>query len=638
MRYLSFLVGLYAAFATPLLAQTPAATRPAADFARLPFMSDPALSPDGARFAAKIAIQGKQALAIVSLFEPEKPPVLIALGENDLNDWTWVNDNWLVVSIGAVSNFENQPFYVSRAAGVSADGRTIKPIAFGTGGQSAHVLWAARDGSPRILMSLQKSIYSGSDFWPVVNEVDVSKGRPRQVVAGSSGVMRWAADATGTVRLAVGYNDVSRTARLLYRPDGRTTFRIVDRADRRRDEELTVPALFTADPGKALTFDNRDGRDALYELDLGTLTVGKRVFAIDGHDIDSIIPDAAGTGVAGIRFTTDRARVSWTEPALAEIQAQLDAAVGDRIATIVSLSRDQKRLIVHVGRASQPGAYYFYDAGQGGAMKRFAYVNAPLKDAALGPVSSFRYKARDGLEIPAVLTLPAGRPAKNLPLIVMPHGGPQARDAEQYDWWAQFLADRGYAVVQPNYRGSTGYGTAFEDAGEGQWGLKMQDDLDDSINHLASKGVIDAKRVCIMGASYGGYAALRGAQRDGALYRCAISYAGVSDLSAMMRYDGKFLNGRTHRDGWKESAPDLRAVSPVNYAATFNAPVLIMHGKTDLRVPVAQSREMAERLKAAGKPVRYIEQREGDHHFSREADRLQFLEEVEAFLKAHNPA
>lgn len=202
----------------------------------------------------------------------------------------------------------------------------------------------------------------------------------------------------------------------------------------------------------------------------------------------------------------------------------------------------------------------------------------------------------------------------------------------------QFLAWRGYAVIQPNYRGSTGFGTALVEKGYGEWGLKMQDDLNDAVTHLADAGIADPKRVCIAGASYGGYAAMRGAQRDGKLFRCAISYAGVSDLGALARYDSQSLLGAEYRADLKEKAPDFDAVSPLRHPEEFSTPILIMHGKLDLRVPVKQSRDMAEKLKDAGKNYRYVEQPLGDHHFSREADRLQFLKEMDAFLQQYNPS
>ena len=168
--------------------------------------------------------------------------------------------------------------------------------------------------------------------------------------------------------------------------------------------------------------------------------------------------------------------------------------------------------------------------------------------------------------------------------------------------------------------------------------MKMQDDLNDAVAHLAKEGIADPKRVCIVGGSYGGYAAMRGAQRDGGLFRCAVSFAGVSDMGALARYDRGFLDGREYKSALARKAPDFAAVSPVNFAGQFGAPILLIHGKLDLTVPVKQSREMAERLNAAGKPYRYIEQPLGDHHFSREADRLQFLQEMDSFLRTHNPA
>jgi dipeptidyl aminopeptidase/acylaminoacyl peptidase len=293
-------------------------------------------------------------------------------------------------------------------------------------------------------------------------------------------------------------------------------------------------------------------------------------------------------------------------------------------------------MIVLVGSPSEPGRWYVLDRVHE-KMTPFAWVNDAIRQP-LHPVRSFRYKARDGLEIHAILTLPKDRPSTALPLIVMPHGGPHMRDSEAWDWWAQFLADRGYAVVQPNYRGSTGFGEAFLKAGEGQWGLAMQDDLVDVVRHLAGEKLIDPARVCIAGGSYGGYAALRAAQRDSGVYRCAISFAGVSDLTRMLRYDRGYLGREEANDYWKGQTPDLTAVSPLQAAEQFSIPVLLVHGRQDGRVPHTQSKMLADRLAQLKKPHRYIEQPLGDHTLSREEDRVQLLTEMEAFLKQHNPA
>lgn len=633
-----------AAFAAPAaMAQTappPAPQRPVEHFAALPFMSGPELSPDGKRVAAKIAVDGKQVLAIMSLFEKGAAPTLIGTGDSDLNSWRWVNDDWLVVGIGAARNMEGGSWYLSRIAGVNRDGKTIKPIAFNDAAQDADdVLWIAEDGTPRLILAMQTSIYVNyPGFWPSVYDVDVSTGKLKRRIEGREGVMSWYADGAGTVRMGVGYSDATRQSRLLYRETEGTLFKTIDRADGRKDETLKSPALFLAEPGKGLAWGKEDGRDALYGLDLASLKLGEKIFSIPGYDLDGIVSNRTRNALAGVRYTDTRPRVHWFDPAIAKVQADLDKAVGEaRVAQIESFSRDQQNMIVHVGAADRPGSYYFYNTAQG-SMLRFADVSSHFKGAKLGPVRTIRYKARDGLEIQAILTLPPGREPRNLPLIVMPHGGPAVRDAEGWDWWAQFMADRGYAVIQPNYRGSTGFGSAFQEKGEGEWGLKMQDDLNDAITHLGKEGIADAKRVCMVGGSYGGYAAMRAAQRDGALYRCAVSFAGVSDLAHLARYDSRFLYGKTYRASLKEKAPDFAAVSPLNFPAQFSAPILLVHGKKDLRVPVKQSREMAEKLQKAGKTVRYVEQPEGDHHFSRQADRLQFLKELEAFLKEHNPA
>ncbi|WP_250890818.1 alpha/beta hydrolase family protein [Sphingobium nicotianae] len=614
---------------------------PVEAFAELPFMEGPQLSPDGNKIAAKVALNGKQFLVILSMVNGEQKIARITPGDNDLNWWRWVNDDWLVLGIGAeVAVDGGEKWYATRAIGASADGTKVNPLGWKVAAQKGDdLLWVAKDGSPRIVLAMQRSIYlNDAGFWPDVQEADVSTGKMREIVPSKASVGDWYADATGTVRMGLGYVDASRQSLLYYRPSDKDGFRLLQVANGRKDENLRAPALFLAEPGKALAYDDSSGFDELRALDMTKLTLGDPVFYVPGYDIGGIITDAAGTGLAGVRFTDTRERVHWIDPAMIDLQAQFDKAVGaSRFARIVSWDRARDRFIVEVGGPDRPSAYYSYGTDDG-TLRVLARTYEKIPVTGQAPVRSIRYKARDGLEIEAVLTLPKGREAKNLPLILMPHGGPFARDLEEWDWIAQFLANRGYAVIQPNYRGSSGYGNAFAAKGEGQWGLAMQDDLNDTVDHLVKEGIADARRVCIVGASYGGYAAMRGAQRDGGRYRCAISYAGVSNLGAMMRYDSHFLNAGSRRAWMKEQAPDFKAVSPINYAASFSTPILLMHGKMDRRVPVDQSRDMAEKLKAAGKPYRYVEQPLGDHFFSRQEDRLQFLQEMEAFLAANNPA
>ncbi|MHA0319703.1 alpha/beta hydrolase family protein [Sphingomonas melonis] len=637
-----------ALFATTATAQTPPATTPAAPpaadapipaavFAQLPRFESPRLSPDGTRIAAKMAIDGVQSLVVMPLFDGK--PAALKVGENmDINWWRWVGDKWLVAGIGSQSHLGGEDIYITRMVGLSADLRTLNRIDWSNSGIRADdLLWSAKDGSPRILFARSTGIDTMADIYPSVWDADVSTGKVRRVAASQPDVWDWYADGAGTLRMGIRYIDDTGRGALLYRGSNAESFRTIARSDSRKEQSFIVPTTFRAD-GIALATSDSGGRDALYEVSLPDLTLGKKVYDHPGYDIDGVVENRDGNDVLGISVTDTFDHIVWLDPALKKVQAAADAAVGNRRARIVSRSASGSQMLVEVGSPSQAGALYYWDLGSD-RMQRYAFQNDTLAGRSLSPVKTVHYTARDGTAIEAILTLPRHRPnARNLPLIVLPHGGPIARDSEGWDWWVQYLAEQGYAVIQPNYRGSSGYGTAFVKAGEGEWGLKMQDDLNDAITFLAKEGIADPKRVCIAGASYGGYAALRAAQRDGALYRCAISYAGVSDLAGIKKYDAQFLNGKTLGRYWTKRATDLHAVSPRFGADQVTIPVLLLHGKADKRVPVKQSRQMADALKSAGKPYQYIEQPLGDHHFTRSQDRLEFLTAMGAFLAKYNPA
>jgi dipeptidyl aminopeptidase/acylaminoacyl peptidase len=254
------------------------------------------------------------------------------------------------------------------------------------------------------------------------------------------------------------------------------------------------------------------------------------------------------------------------------------------------------------------------------------------------------YEAADGLKIPAYLTLPAGRPATKLPLIVFPHGGPAARDTTEFDWWAQAMAAQGYAVLKPNYRGST-TDLEFQQAGFGQWGRKMQTDLSDGVRYLGKEGIIDPARVCIVGGSYGGYAALAGVTLDPGVYRCAVSVAGLSDLKRMLTWE-KEGEGHGHVGSryWDRymgvtgpSDPALDAISPIKHIDNVNVPVLLIHGKDDTVVPYEQSEVMLKALTKAGKKVELVTMKKEDHWLSRGETRLLMLQSLITFLKVNNP-
>jgi dipeptidyl aminopeptidase/acylaminoacyl peptidase len=603
-------------------------------FAALPGIQDPELSPDGTKVAAKIEIEGQQYLVVQPLFGDGKPSAL-AQGQVDINWWSWVNNDWLVVGVGDEITLYGYDLYARTILGVSADMKTVKEVDRNRVGVEADdVIWIAQDGSPRLLLSKSTGIQGDSEWYPSVFDVDVSTGKAKKIVTSIDHVWEWDADAAGNVRYGTIWDDEGRARGLVYRgPDGGKFERVL--LSKRKADSIPLPKIYRED-GVAIAIDDSDGRNAVYELSLPSFTIGKKLFGNARYDVEDVISNQAGTDVVGYVYVDRRSHIEWLDENLKDIQTGLDKTLGAGNGRIISWSRDRKRLLVEVGMPSQAGGLYYWNTDQE-SMQRIGWNNPTLKSRALSPVSTVEYKARDGVPIEAVLTLPRGRQHKDLPLIVMPHGGPNARDSESYDWWVQFLAEQGYAVIQPNYRGSTGYGKSFYELGKGEWGGKMQDDLIDAVGWLAGQGIVDPKRACIVGASYGGYAAMRGAQRDTKHYRCAVSYAGISDLNAILKYDRNMM-GKGVVEYWRDRAADFDAVSPRFHAAEFETPILIAHGAVDKRVPVKQSRMLVSELQKAGKPYEYLEQKKADHHFSRAEDRLEFLKALKAFLDKHNPA
>lgn len=331
----------------------------------------------------------------------------------------------------------------------------------------------------------------------------------------------------------------------------------------------------------------------------------------------------------------------WLDAAAeARYQSVAHAFAGREVA-VYSRSEDGSRVIAEVEGPSTPPVYYLIDFKAHRAdIVGDAYPE--LDNAALGQVRSITYPARDGTAIPAYLTLPPGSAPKGLPMVVLPHGGPADRDVPKFDWLAQFFATRGYAVLQPQFRGSTGFGAAFERAGARQWGGLMQDDVTDGVKAMIQQGIADSHRICIVGASYGGYTALAGAAFTPDLYACAVSINGVSDLPAIMLY-------YQHHSGIPESdeaaylqqeigAPSDQGVidhSPVNAAEAVKVPVLLLHATDDTVVPAGQSEEMAQALARFGKPVTFVKLVGEDHWLSRAQTRVEVLENADRFLRQY---
>ena len=337
---------------------------------------------------------------------------------------------------------------------------------------------------------------------------------------------------------------------------------------------------------------------------------------------------------------------AFADPAARTLWENVQRSFAGKAPRLVSWSDDFKQGVVFTNTVQDSGSYFIMDLAAG-KLTAAGSAYAGISNAQVAPVQYINYAAADGLEIHGFLTTPPGvKDPKNLPLVVLPHGGPAAHDGIGFDWWSQAIASRGYAVLQPNFRGSTGYGDAFEHAGYGEWGRKMQTDLSDGVRHLTAQSIVDPKKVCIVGGSYGGYAALAGPTLDKGVYRCAVAVAGVSDLRRMVEKEANIYGRRENQsvrywnrfmgaDRLGDRSLDDR--SPAKLAAQADAPIMLIHGRDDSVVDVEQSRMMADALKKAGKPYEYIELNGEDHWLSRTETRQRMLTETIRFLQAHNP-
>jgi dipeptidyl aminopeptidase/acylaminoacyl peptidase len=451
----------------------------------------------------------------------------------------------------------------------------------------------------------------------------------------------WLVGADGKFVARVDYDQVHGEWRLLLRTDDgyRRVYSETAPVDR--------PSLlgFGEDGKTVLVNTHRSGEWATYEVNIAD---GKWSAAREDLDTDDLITDPSTNHLIGtIDTSLDDTEYRFFNPNDQLVWKGVRAAFPGELVTLVSWSDDRMTIVVLVEGPTNGAAYYVVDRRAKSA-RFLADRYKGIEPGDLGRVETLHYKAGDGTDIPAYLTLPvgSGKAPKGLPLVVLAHGGPASRDYPGVDWWAQALASRGYAVLQPQFRGSSGFGASFRDAGFGQWGRRMQTDLSDGVRHLAKAGTIDPARVCIVSASYGGYAALAGVTLDPGVYRCASAVAGVSDLRRMLVTevrDAGSENNRTLRY-WQrfmgaKNADDksIDAFSPARLAGKVTVPIQLVHGKDDTVVLYEQSQMMEKALKAAGKPVEFVTLPGEDHWLSRATTRIQMLEAVVAFVQRNNP-
>ncbi len=622
-------------------------------FGKRPLMRNPSLSPDGTKIAVMLSRNGIDNLGIIDLTKPGSPPKFFVraeefreAGDRTVSGWSWVGNRTVLFTVASREIIGGRRADLLRYVAYDLESGNLTPLAWeGASGNGIQILY--RDHTQeRVLMQRTSFRNEQNEFRPEVIDLDVRTGKFSTVQRPNVFVGQWIADGKGVIRAGIGGDDDGKQ-RLMYRSTPDEALRTISNE---KDPTFTgtqiTPDIFTLDGDIAYATSNKDGFRKVYRINMATMEiVGKPVFEVPGYDVDGLIPSKDNTRLIGVRYTTNKQRTRWFDGRLNEIQKFFDEDFGVGNAQIMSANDDYTKLVVFIAKPSEPGTYYLYDTVSGnlGILGNF---HPELQDADMNLTETVRYKASDGMEIAAVVTYPRHRPdRKNLPVIVMPHGGPfGVRDKEEFGFfpWHQAMAELGYVVIQPNYRGSGGYGKQFvlEGRKPNGYGQRMQDDLNDALTWFGQTGLIDPKRACIMGWSYGGYATARGAQRDPDVWKCAMAGAGVYDFPMMKAYDqGTFGSFGAN---FQATADNLVAISSARNTDGRWAPILIVAGLRDARIPIEQSRTLVSRLKASGKQegldFRYVEQPKGTHNLPYEEVHIEWLVEAEKWAERFNPA
>lgn len=663
-RLASFAVAmaLIQGWSAPAHAQQPPSIE---DFLAPPHLNDASLSPSG-RYLVMSRRNGDQSDILVKDLETGvvTAPIGGAAAREHFGgtyiDWiAWKGDDRLVIG---VTQFQIDRHNNRTDGEIRSFRFGHSLISVGRDGSGSRLLESPRAtrGNPGDLLSLLTHddehlllTYSDGGGGLDVARINVLTGESERIVDGDVRVMGYIVDNAGAV---VGRTVLrGMTGRILVMEargeDGRWTevFRM------RQDEIRQLPdyrVLGTTDqPGRLYVAINpRDEAGpttaGVHIFDFSTRSMGPEIWRNPDYDVSGIVRDQrTGAFLAGC-YWSDTYQCDFGDPTLGAVMRGVRNFFGAGWSVeVVSQADDNSRWLLRASSAVNPGEYYLYDY----AARKLEAVGPQFPrtpEASMGPMARVDYAAGDGQALFGYLTRPPGAAADaRPPLIVMPHGGPESRDTLSYDPWVQFFATRGYQVFQPNFRGSSGMGRAFAEAGYRQWGGMMQDDVTAGVEHLIAQGVVDRDRICIIGASYGGYAALWGGATQPDLYRCVIAIAGVSDLLEIQRWERVESGGDSDRyEYWEKSIGNperdraaLQAVSPIRRVADWRPPLLLIHGENDGIVPIDQSRDMERAMRRAGKDVKLVEIEETGHNFSSPTAGRILLTEMEAFLARHLP-
>ncbi len=605
------------------------------------------ISPDGAHYAVTVPMEDRTMLVVVRRDGMEATAKVAGGAGSAVDDFWWANEERVVVSMAHRYGSRDKPVAIGELHAVNADGSYAKLLASPYGLQESNPLVThvrnVLEGSVYMLDPLPaersdilvQSVAQKVDPTSQVERLDLYTRRRTHVASGPLPNAWFTTDATGQVRFAQGYGPDNAT-KLYYRDGDQAKWRLVNDEAATGHRELALG--FTADGTVAyLQVEHAEGPDSLVSWDpaSGSYTPLLRDETVEPY---RILYDLDGRTPIGAAYMTDRVRYRFfdEQAPTARLYRMLEQALEGDAVRITSTTADGSEALVYVSSDRNNGDYFLFNTTRRSAERVFSRREW-IRPSTVPPSQAVSFRARDGLQLHGYLTVPLAAADGPRPLVLLPHGGPYGvRDDWEFDDDVQILAAAGYAVLRVNYRGSGGYGRAHMLAGVQEWGGRMQDDLTDATRWAIGEGIADPQRICIYGASYGGYAALMGVAREPDLYRCAAGYVGVYDLPMMHRdASRRSRSSRTWALEWMGARDQLEQRSPVNLADRIKVPVFLAAGGNDERAPIAHSKRMARALEDAGVPVETLYYPTEGHGFYRTEHRREYYRRLLAFLSRH---
>ena len=607
-------------------------------FSQLPAVTGPNLSPNGQQIALIENYQQPELSVLTTLDLNTGDKKYLVKSDNEkikINWFTWANEKTLIVSVRFASKVRTVAFTETRLLAIDIDGKEAEQRNLIRPKDKKHVsqfqdnvISFLPDDPDHILVAIDLDIAN----LPSVYKLNVNTKKLSRIENGKMQIRNWMADRQGNVRLGEALDYDTGEASIRYTNLGDDTWHKMFEYNALQGSGIK-PLGFAKDPNILYYRAYKDDKLALYKINLLSQE-STLVFEDPEYDVDgSLIYSRKTNDVVGLRHANAHGgRIYWDQ-SYASFQKAIDTAMPDTANYLIDFSDNENLYLLYNENDSTPGAYFLGNRQEKSMAVLFEQYPLLTPDVLVNH-KLMRYTTRDGTQIEGYLTLPANT---NGPVatIMHPHGGPGAREYDGFDYWTSFFVNRGYAVFRPNFRGSSGYGKQFADSQMQGWGLTMQDDISDAAQWLITEKIADPNRMCIVGASYGGYAAAMAAVKTPDLFKCAISFAGVMDLEDLVSKSRKFLNKKFVRKQIGEDDDDLEARSPYYQAKRITIPILLLHGDKDRVVDVSQSREMADELQDLGKDVRYVELENGDHYLSIQRNRHRVFEEMDAFLQKH---